>query len=263
MTTGKGNHEFLKGGQKTWLLPVSWLPLRPPAQFLCGLTILLRILNRSFWSFGSSLDVSKSAKVSAFSGDRLSGFSPPYNWTSIDRHLDETSKISGSSLGSWKLTNRTSSASMKMMFVFLKNYSLKDRMSVWVPSLINWIFLWMDLFQNVKSNSNKTNSTKSEGNSTVFSLIHSDEWPVTSKGPIIHYMHIYTCICSYRSVCVYGCGNTDFSKAQLLHSCWHSLFRKIHFLEDIKKLFELFPNHYWLNRWERKYCFYITRYIMK
>lgn len=47
--------------------------------FLCGLTILLRILSRSFCSFGSSLDVSKSAKFSAFSGDRLSGFSPPYS----------------------------------------------------------------------------------------------------------------------------------------------------------------------------------------
>ena len=193
---------LMKGGQETWLLPIFQLPLRLPTQFLCGLTILLRILNRSFWSFGSSLDVSKSAKVSAFSGDRLSGFSPPYNWTSIDRHLDETSKISGSSLGSWKLTNRTSSASLKMMLVFLKNYSSKDRMSVWVQTLINWIFLWLDLFQNVKSNSNKTNSTKSEGNSTVFSLIHSDEWPVTSKGLIIYYMHIYICTCSYRCVCV-------------------------------------------------------------
>ena len=94
---------------------------QPRPQFLCGLTILRRIFNRSFRSFGSSLDVSTSAKFSAFSGHRLSGFSPPYSWTSIDRHLDETSKISGSSLGSCKLTNRTLSVNQSQL-VFLKKH---------------------------------------------------------------------------------------------------------------------------------------------
>lgn len=48
-----------------------------PAPLPGGLTILLRIRSSSFSSLGSSLEVSESAKLSAFSGDRLSGFSPP------------------------------------------------------------------------------------------------------------------------------------------------------------------------------------------
>lgn len=87
-----------------WTL--KWRYPSAPIQSSCGLTILFRILNRSFCSFGSTLQVSTSAKFSVFSGDRQSGFSPPYSWTSIDRHLDATSKISGSLLGSWKLTDR-------------------------------------------------------------------------------------------------------------------------------------------------------------
>jgi hypothetical protein len=52
------------------------------------------------------LVIRRLAKVTMFSGDKLSGFSPPYSCTRMDRHLDETSEISGSSLGSWKRAER-------------------------------------------------------------------------------------------------------------------------------------------------------------